>query len=180
MNEYGRVDKKLSQLAEDVIALYEGEWPEHEACQVGYHNIHHSLAVGLTTARMVSGWNKENDDNILPERLFLAGLAAAFFHDSGYLKDKKDQQGHGGKYTFSHVSRSRNLAHDYLKRTGWNKDDVSFVCQTIDITEFGEDPNLSVFQNDSQLTMAKIVASADLIAQLADINYLRRLQDLLR
>ncbi len=58
--QYGGVAPKLKQLFTDVTALYAGEWPEFEACQVGYHNLHHCLAVALATARMTGGWNKIN------------------------------------------------------------------------------------------------------------------------
>jgi len=176
--EYGRVDPKLAQLFIDVTALYDGEWPEFAACQVGYHNLRHALDVALATARMTSGWNRENPAQRLSEEVFLAGIAAALLHDAGYLKEKNDPQGRGGKYSFTHVARGRDLARTYLAAHGWSSDVASYVCRIIDTTEFGEDPELSVFPNDEHLVMAQMVASADLIAQMADINYIRHLHDL--
>lgn len=175
---YGRVDAKLAKLFSDVTALYAGEWPQFAACQVGYHNLQHSLAVALATARMTCGWNKVNADRPIAKSVFFAGIAASLLHDSGYLKEKDDRQGKGGKYTFSHVGRSRDLAHNYLSRKRWSKKDITFICRIIEATEFGEQPDMTVFKNDEQLVMAQMVASADLIAQMADINYVRRLHDL--
>ena len=176
--QYGGVGPKLKQLFTDVAALYAGEWPEFEACQVSYHNLHHCLAVALATARMTGGWNKVNAGSAIARPVFLAGIAASLLHDSGYLKDKNDRQGKGGKYTFTHVGRSRDLACNYLSRKRWRKKDITFISLMIGATEFGEQPDMSVFANDEQLTMARMVASADLIAQMADINYIRRLHDL--
>ena len=176
--QYGRVDAKLAKLFSDVTALYAGEWPEFEACQVGYHNLHHSLAVALATARMTCGWNKVNSDRTISKSIFFAGIAASLLHDSGYLKEKNDRQGKGGKYTFSHVGRSRDLAYNYLSKNRWSKKDITFICRMIETTEFGQQPDMTVFKNDEHLVMAQMVASADLIAQMADINYIRRLHDL--
>lgn len=176
--QYGRVDAKLAKLFSDVTALYAGEWPEFEACQVGYHNLHHSVAVALATARMTCGWNKDNADRTIAKSVFLAGIAASLLHDSGYLKEKNDPKGKGGKYTFSHVGRSRDLAYNYLSRNSWSKKDITFICRMIEATEFGQQPDMTVFKNDQQLAMAQMVATADLIAQMADINYVRRLHDL--
>ena len=178
LGEYGRVEAKLEQLFYDVTALYAGEWPEYESCSLGYHNLHHCLAVALASARMTAGWNKTHSASTLSEKTFLAGIAAALFHDSGYLKDKHDHEGKGGKYTFSHVGRSKDLARIYLNKNGWSGDDIILACDIIELTEFGDEPDLTVFGDPEKQTMAKIVASADLMAQMADINYIRNLHDL--
>ncbi len=176
--KYDRYDKDLSQVFKDTLNLYKGMWPEYEACQVDYHNIHHSLAVTLAAVYMVSGWNSKHTRKKISEPVFRAGICAALLHDAGYLKNKNDNQGKGGKYTFTHVERSKTLARNYLTQKGWSEENINFICRIIDMTEFGKEPDLSDFNNEEQLIMAKIVASADLIAQLADINYIRRLHDL--
>jgi putative methionine-R-sulfoxide reductase with GAF domain len=176
--EYGCVDPRLTQLFDDVAALYDGRWPAFAACQVGYHNLRHALDVALATARMAGGWNRVNPDKRLPEQIFLAGIAAALLHDAGYLKEKNDNRGRGGKYSYTHVARGVSLARGYLAAAGWGEDATLYVCRIIDTTEFGEDPELRVFPDREHLVMAQMVASADLIAQMADINYIRRLHDL--
>jgi hypothetical protein len=47
------------------------------------------------------------------------------------LKEKNDHQGNGGKYTFSHVGRSRDLACNYLTKNRWSKKDITFICRMI-------------------------------------------------
>ncbi len=180
-DEFSALDAntQFDKLFQDVLFLYEGKWQSHEACQVEYHNIDHSLEVALATARMATGWNriKQGDDK-LSDRMFLCGMAASLFHDSGYLKDKNDSEGTGGKYTFSHVQRSRDLARNYLSANRWDENEIIFICNTIDITEFNREPDLSVFRSKAESVMARMVATADLVAQMADINYISRLRDL--
>lgn len=173
------ITAQFDKLLHDVMDLYEGKWQSHEACQVEYHTIDHSLEVALAAARMAIGWNrvKEGEDK-LSDTIFLCGMAAALFHDSGYLKNKNDTKGTGGKYTFSHVKRSRDLASRYLAENRWDEGEIAFICNTIDITEFNKTPDLSVFRDKAEIAMARMVASADLIAQMADINYISRLRDL--
>jgi len=169
---------ELKDLAEEVIALYAGKWPSHEACQVGYHTVDHALDVTLAAARMAAGWNKAYKEQPLPETVFLAGLAAALFHDSGYLKDKGDTDGLGGKYTFSHVARSMKLAQDSLT-TRWSKERAQQVGRMILHTDFLKDaPATPQTAVEHEMVMARMVATADLIAQMADVDYLANIHDL--
>jgi len=170
---------ELNDFVADLIALYEGKWPTHEACQVGYHTVDHALDVTLAAARMAAGWNMTEKEQLLPEFVFQAGLAAALFHDSGYIKDKGDSEGHGGKYTFSHVERSVQLAQDYLAAR-WPEEKVQLVCRMIVRTDFLKDtlPAPQQAAVGHEAVMARMVATADLIAQMADVDYLSKILDL--
>jgi hypothetical protein len=178
--QYERVPAKLNELIPDLVGLYLGEWDTHEACQVGYHKLGHALDVSLAAARMIVGWNKVRDEN---ERLsadnFLLGITAALFHDSGYIKDRGDNNGFGGKFSFSHVSRSKKLVTLYLEQRNWPRKSRDLIAKIIQATEFNEDVKLEgVFSDPKVEIIAKMVASADLIAQMADVDYLRRINDL--
>lgn len=178
-NLYGEKNPGLLQLFSDVAALYAGDWPSHEACQVKYHNFGHALDVSLAFARMVSGWNSRQPQEALAEKLFLAGIAAALFHDAGYIKEKGDHAGHGGKFTLIHVSRSMGLASDYLQRMGWDGRATEFIVKTISITDYSQQINPEdIFADASELAVARMVATADLVSQMSDIDYLHRLKDL--
>ncbi len=179
-HEYGEATaSELNDLVADLIALYEGKWPTREACQVGYHTIAHALDVTLATARMAAGWNMTEREQQLPESVFQAGFAAALFHDSGYIKDKGDSEGHGGKYTFSHVERSVHLAQDYLA-VRWPEERVQLVSRMIMRTDFQKDIHPASQQAvvGHEEVMARMVATADLIAQMADVDYLSKIHDL--
>jgi len=170
---------RVKELITDLVALYEGKWPTHEACQVGYHTIDHAQDVTLAVARMAAGWNMAHRFQPFPEKYFRAGIAAALFHDTGYIKDKGDSEGHGGKYSFNHVKRSVQLAHDYLAAR-WSRSTVDLVCRLIMLTDFQEVTKNPPAQpvDDHENIMGRIVATADLIAQMADVDYLVKIHDL--
>lgn len=174
--EYGRLPDSLVEMFDDLAALYHGRWPAYEPCLVGYHTLGHVFDVALALARMVAGWNKVNQKARLSEEHFLLAMAAAFFHDSGYLKDKGDTEGLGGKFTFTHVERSMDLARSYLNDKGWPEDAVQMVALIISQTEFHREPEISSLFNDPlEEAVANMVATADLIAQMADFEYMQRI-----
>lgn len=178
-HEYGRIPDRMGDLIVDLVALYDGRWQAYEACQVGYHNLDHALDVALAVARMIAGWNKINKDNPVSEENFLVAMAAAFFHDSGYIKDKGDTQGKGGKFTFTHVKRSMELARRYLVDNSWPKHSIETVPQIIFKTDFHVEPDFSeTFSEPILEVVAKMVASADLVAQMADVEYMPRINAL--
>ncbi|MEJ2031647.1 MAG: GAF domain-containing protein [Deltaproteobacteria bacterium] len=177
--EYTHVSPLLENLCADVVALYRGDWPTHEACQVGYHTIEHAADVALASARMTAGWNKVNPERKIPEDYFLAGMAAAFFHDAGYLKDKGDQDGQGGKFTFRHVERSSEMARLYLAARNWPSLLVELAPKIISVTEFQDEPRLAgQFHESAAETIARMVATADLVAQMADVDYMQSIREL--
>lgn len=166
------------QLFKDVSSLFKGLWPDYQACQVGYHTFQHALDVTLAALRMAAGWNKLNPDaRISPENMEVL-LYSGLFHDSGYIKDKEDNEGAGGKYTFDHTDRSKEIARRYLTRQNKPQDVINLVELIIEVTDFGGKPDLSGFSCAEQGVVARMVASADLVAQMADIDYMTRLHDL--
>lgn len=176
---FGKPDTDIQRLFSDVADLYAGKWRTHEACEVKYHNFAHALDVSLAFARMVAGWNSRHPQEAIAEKLFLPGIAAALFHDSGYIKEKGDHEGHGGKFTLIHVSRSMALAADYLQTVGWKPLATAFVVKVISITDYAKKINPEdVFADTSELAVARMVATADLVSQMSDIDYLHRLKDL--
>ena len=179
-DEYGEVPPRLAALFSDVADLYAGRWPSHEACAVTYHNFSHALDVCLAAARMLSGWNKvEQEAQSLDEKYFQIGMAAGLFHDTGYIKDKGDHAGLGGKFTLVHVGRSMEIAREYLTSKQWPPDEVEAVARIISITDYTKIPDLAALFKDSRLkAMAQMVATADLVAQMADTDYVQRIDDL--
>lgn len=178
-DEYGEVPPRLAALFSDVADLYAGRWPSHEACAVTYHNFSHALDVCLAAARMLSGWNKVEQAQSLDEKYFQIGMAAGLFHDTGYIKDKGDHAGLGGKFTLVHVGRSMEIAREYLTSKQWPPDEVEAVARIISITDYTKIPDLAALFKDSRLkAMAQMVATADLVAQMADIDYVQRIDDL--
>ena len=177
--DYPQSSPRITSLFNDLTALFSGQWSAYESCQVGYHTLDHALDVALATARMISGWKKSPDNDPIPEHLFLSGIAAAAFHDAGFMKKKGDGAGNGGKYTYTHVPRSVTIAEHYLSEQGWPAESIPITAKTIALTEFHERPNLTgLFQNRPEKAVACMVATADLVAQMADIDYMKRINNL--
>lgn len=177
--EYGKVPPRLAALFADVADLYAGRWSSHEACAVTYHNFGHSLNVCLAAARMLSGWNKVEQAQALDGKYFQLGMAAGLFHDAGYIKNKGDHAGAGGKFTLIHVERSMEIAREYLGRKRWPAEEVDAVCRIISITDYTYLPDLAPLFTDPRLkALAQMVATADLVAQMADTDYVQRIDDL--
>jgi len=178
MEEYGRIPKRLQQLLNDICELYAGKWRSHEACQVGYHTLTHALDVTLATGRMIAGWNSLHTSKISEDH-FLLAVAAALFHDTGYIKDKGDTKGRGGKYTFNHVPRSMEIALHYLASHDWRASACAIVQGIIGQTEFSLSPELDdKFEDNLMETVTRMVATADLVAQMSDVNYMQHIKDL--
>ncbi|MBU0485759.1 MAG: GAF domain-containing protein [Proteobacteria bacterium] len=175
---YGKVSPLLKDMIFDVTGLYEGRWGTHEACQVGYHNLGHAIDVALLTARMISGWNKlpGPDRPQINEEFCLCALAAALFHDSGYIKEKGDKEGRGGKFSFSHEVRSMAIASKYLAMKGWPAATTDLVPRIIALTEFHKKLVLeNHFDKKMEEIIGRMVATADLVAQMADVDYIQRI-----
>jgi hypothetical protein len=166
------------QLFKEVSDLFAGLWPDYQPCQVGYHTFQHALDVTLAAVRMAAGWNNLNPQSPISPENMEALLYSGLFHDTGYIKAKGDQEGAGGKFTFDHTERSKDVARRFLERHAKPPELITLVEQIIEVTDFGSKPDLTVFSSSEQGVVARMVASADLVAQMADIDYINRLHDL--
>ncbi|MEN8135804.1 MAG: GAF domain-containing protein [Thermodesulfobacteriota bacterium] len=179
--EFGSDSDLLNDILIDIAELYQGKWDSHQSCQTGYHDLGHALDVTLLTARMIGGWNSLNDHDhpkIGPD-LFLAAIASALFHDSGYIKAKDDPKGTGGKYSFNHEARSMALARSYLARKNWPARTIDLVPAIISLTRFNVPLQFEgLFESKEEDVIGRMMATADLVAQMADVNYMDRIKDL--
>jgi len=176
---FPRQEDMLRQLLNDVQQLYRGEWEQWQPCQVVYHNIGHIHAVLTVALQILVGHSKLHHQVAQTSRVKVLA-AAALFHDSGYLKEKSDSSaGSGGQYTFEHVERSQLLAQSYLaQRSDWSVQE----CQAVDVL-IGATKIIAVSEQPLTLApefdgLANMLASADLLAQMADEYYLDKLPQL--
>ncbi len=168
----------VNVLVQDFSRLYCGEFPGYRACDTAYHDMQHVLDVTLAMARLVDGYESgsEPGDALGPD-LALAGIAAALFHDAGYIRRSDDNSAsNGAAYTRIHVSRSVGFMSDYLPSVGLAS--ILPVCKRIvHFTGYEQDPGSINVQSSAEYTLGSLLGSADLLAQLADVNYLEKCRE---
>lgn len=157
----------------DTIKLFSGDFEGYKACNTQYHDLDHTLSVFLTTARLIDGVILSGIT--ISHKSFILALVAALFHDAGFIQTDDDQTGTGAKYTLGHELRSIDFSSNYLKQKGFTSEDYRDCGHMIQSTMLSIDVDSIPFRSFQIETMAKIVASADLLAQMADRKYLEKL-----
>ncbi len=153
--------------------LYSGAFPGYLACNTEYHDFCHTCDVVGATIRMCDGALSQGIE-IDPEfqlDLFLA----AMLHDAGYIQEETDTTGTGAKYTKTHVARS--IAFTVRNREAFGIDEARAgrIGRLIAGTDLATDFKTIPFLNGNEVYVAKLLASADLLGQMADRTYLEKL-----
>lgn len=178
-NRYEGFDfSPIDLLARDFSRLYRGSFPGFRACDIKYHDIQHVLDVTLAMARLLDGHDRSHDPaECLGPELALAGIAAALFHDSGYIRRKRDSRnGNGAAYTRVHVSRGARFMADYLPGVGMQHM-VGVCTRIVHFTGYAVEPRHIEVADKHEHRLGTLLGTADLIAQMADIDYARKCRD---
>ncbi len=155
------------------VSLYRGYWPAERACNTGYHDLRHITDTTLAMMRLIHG--AFHQDQKFTQREILTALVAAMIHDSGYIQDKNDLEGTGAKYTLVHVKRSMDFAGRYGRRFGLTSDEIPACQAMIKATDLSVNVNAITFSSESVAMLARMLAIADLVAQMGDRIYLEKL-----
>ena len=153
--------------------LYHGNFPGYRACNTGYHDFNHASAVFLAMARLIHG--AVLDDSIFSESNIIAGLAAAILHDAGYIQKIDDREGTGAKHKAIHEQRSMDFLSRHGQAFGLSADQISAGCSLILCTDIREDIAAISFASRQIKFLGRLLAAADLLAQLSDQIYLEKL-----
>lgn len=167
----------LATLFGDFERLYAGRFPGFRGCDIHYHNAQHVLDVTLAMARLLDGHDSvEAGDVRLGGERALTGIAAALFHDSGYIRRTRDtRHSSGAAYTHIHVSRSARFMAEYLPQVGLERL-VPTCTRIVHFTSYLLDPADITVESDSERRLGELLGTADLIAQMADAQYLVKLR----
>lgn len=160
-----------------VSQLYRGENPGYAACDTGYHDLQHILDVTLASARLMDGYERsKNAGSGLGEKLFSFGILLALFHDSGYLRKRGIEEGkQGAEFTLIHVARSAELLKQYMHDVGMG-DLAETAAKVVHYTGY-EIPVERIQVPEIYREIGSMVASADILAQMADRCYLEKCHD---
>lgn len=171
----GAEAKRMEDAFDLFAQLYQGRFPGYYPCDTLYHDIQHSLDIALTCARLLRGYHKVH--GTLNADQFLLGIITALFHDSGYIRRLDDSEHvNGAEYTGSHVSRGIEFMLEHLPALDLGKI-AQRSSQIVHLTGYEVKPQTVEPDNPGDRLIGDIVATADLITQMADRCYLEKCRD---
>jgi hypothetical protein len=163
-------------LAFDFFAqLYRGSHPDYYPCDTIYHDMQHSLDVTLTATRILGGYQRTHGN--LPAPKLLLGIITALFHDIGYLRKRgEDRRANGAEYTSTHVSRGAEFMRRHFANLGLDQFTTT-ASEIVHLTGYEKTPDRVYTKTQEDRLIGNMVASADLLAQMADRCYLEKCRD---
>ena len=155
------------------VALYRGEWHCTKGCNTKYHDLKHITDCFLAMIRLMHG--AAQTGIYLSDRQVHQGLVAALLHDVGYLQNSDDTEGTGAKYTACHVRRGMDFIQRHFAAFGLRESEVHACMAMIHCTDINCDPASIPFADETGQQLGKMLATADIMAQMADRTYLEKL-----
>jgi hypothetical protein len=169
----GSSAEALRQALETTRRLFAGGFPGYRACNSEYHDLRHTLSVVLAVARLADGYNLERPP--LAERLFLDLLLATCLHDTGYLQESWDTEGTGAKYASRHEERSIAFLSKHHEAFDVPPEELPVLTRFIQATDLKR-PFIQIpFHEPQERDAAALLATADLLGQMSDRDYLEKL-----
>ena len=161
-----------------ISQLYRGEHPGYAACDTGYHDLQHILDVTLASARLMDGYERSQKSGAgLGEELFIFGILLALFHDTGYLRKRgSEDDRQGAEFTLTHVARSAELLKNYMRGIGLGNL-AETAAQVVHYTGYEVPVDRIQVPTPAFRAIGNLVASADILAQMADRCYLEKCHD---
>lgn len=163
----------ITQAHADVIRLFNGDYPGYRHSTTWYHDLQHSLEVFLCSARLVHGALTQGIQ--CSPRMNDLIMASSLFHDSGLIQEENDRKGTGAKYTVGHEKRSVAFLRRYFDKIGRSEEDARDCALMIETTCLGVKADDLPFCSEELRFGANVLATADLLAQMADREYLEKL-----
>ncbi|MDP2136045.1 MAG: hypothetical protein Q8J99_20790 [Sulfuritalea sp.] len=163
----------LGRVAEAFALLnraFDGRLPGYQKLKTLYHNRTHTNEVVLCTARMLHGLHLGGQG--LDGDHIDAALIGALMHDVGYLMRDEEAGGTGAQFTDSHVLRGVEFTRAQLGHLPPALLDAT--TRVILLTDHRKHPDWVKFDNIQQQRAAYATATADLIGQMANREYLER------
>src|SRR5260221_5547983 len=154
---------------------FTGQFHGYHPIDAEYHDFEHTLQGTLCLARLLRGRHMAQVTPRMDERMFQLALLAILFHDTGYLKEKDDEDGTGAKYTAIHVGRSALFAKEFLSTQGYPDSDISPIQNMINCTGVNADLQLIPFTNELERTLGFALGTSDLLGQMAARDYIDKL-----
>lgn len=157
----------------DVMALFRGEFPGYAPVRTLYHDQAHTLEVFLCAVRLLHGIHV--GAMRMQARDIELVMLAVLMHDIGYAQLRGEETGTGAQYTQSHVTRGIEFMRHYVADKGLPTDFAEALDGMIRGTDPGYPFGNILFPDPRTHLLGQIVATADLVGQMADRAYLEKL-----
>jgi hypothetical protein len=157
------------------LEFFTGKYKDFQPIDAPYHDFEHTLQGTLCLARLLRGRQLARATPVVTQELFELGLLAILMHDTGYLRQRGDNEGTGAKYTVTHVDRSARFAGEFLAGKGFSPQAIQSVQNMIHCT--GVDAALGAirFQSEPEKITGFALGTADLLGQMAAEDYVDKL-----
>jgi len=125
--------------------------------------------------RLLAAHDRLFAESKFSDRQWEIALVSILLHDAGYLKCRDDHEGSGAKHTSIHVGRGCFLVWDLLPEFGFERDEIRVVQQAICATAVGATMKQIGFRSHAEWLIGALVATGDLLGQMAAEDYPERL-----
>jgi hypothetical protein len=149
---------------------FDGNLSGYQKLKTLYHNRTHTNEVVLCTARMLHGMHLAGQG--LDGEHIDAALIGALMHDVGYLMNDEEASGTGAQFTASHVMRGVEFTRRHMGSLPPGL--LEATIKVIMLTDHRQHPGWVKFDKLQQQRAAYATATADLIGQMANREYLER------
>lgn len=171
-----------SALCNDLIKfsleLFHGNTPLFQACDTAFHDFDHTMQATAAVADLLEAHRHNPVLAALTQRDWEMAIAAIVFHDTGYLKRQGDVAGSGAKYSSIHVGRSCFHAWDLLPGFGFTNDELRKIQNAICATGLYVRMEQISFRDPREWLIGAIIATGDMLGQMAAEDYPERLAGL--
>jgi hypothetical protein len=144
----------------------------YESLRTPYHDRMHMLEVVLCSARLLHGLHLGGQP--IDGQVIDACLVGALLHDAGYLMQEEEAAGSGAQFTNIHVPRGVRFAERHLGAL-LPPELLTATGKVILATDHRPNAVMPAFDTPAQRLAAQVTATADLIGQMANREYLERL-----
>jgi hypothetical protein len=158
--------------------LFHGKNPEFQPCDTAFHDFEHTMQATAAVADLLAAHRQNPVIASLKQRDWELAIAAAILHDTGYLKRRNDLDGSGAKYSAIHVGRSCFHAWDLLPAFGFSHDELRQIQNAICATAISVSMEELPFRDSREWLIGALVATGDMLGQMAAEDYPERLAGL--
>jgi hypothetical protein len=161
----------------DLVRCYRGQYPWLMRSDTLYHDLRHALETGLTMARLVDGDCESSGSGCSPmdAEQALLGIILALFHDVGLIRRVGETNAWGAEFLLVHETRSVQFVMTYL----WSTPLIGFANKAELIMPTKLNFSIPDDWSAEDHKMASMIATADLLSQMADRCYLEKCRDFL-